>query len=138
MYLLISWVEETSAVYITDSLRHSPPTGQAAMPCLQLQLAFCLGFWLSIFLLCLERTLAMFGRQLYDILTLFLLNNLCRGLFLGKCLFIIVRKLWPILVATSSFHGGWNQIIFLVLICFYQLSLDHPQKIYQRLLVLIT
>ena len=65
-----------------------------------------------------EIVASMFLEQENDILIVFLLKILARGLFLGKCLSMSLRNSFPNLVFIARLNVGLYQIIFLFLALF--------------------
>ena len=67
------------------------------------------------FLLCASTMFLIFGMQLYDIFTVFLLNIGRRTCPLGKHSSTVRRNCFPTLVFTRISKGGLYQVIFLFL-----------------------
>ena len=82
-----------------------------------LQLQPLVSMWVDdpvIFLLCPEIIRVMLGMLLQLNFTVLLLKYFPNAEPLGKCLSIMARYFLAKLVLTSSFHGGQNQITFLL------------------------
>ena len=117
----VGWLVVTVAWYTMDDSWHFPSNGQLFL-FRQLQLLLSSGFF-SCDLLCWSIFVLTFGMQLYESLSVFLLNigfNLWPS---GKLSSIIVMNLFPTLVFTCMSKGGLNHVMFLFrfLFCWFLL-----------------
>ena len=102
----------TVASYITQLVRHLPPTGHFCVPPWQLHMRPP-SVWFSScrsFLLCPDTAWAILGIHLQDNLTVWRLKSLCRGLLGGKEESSKVRNSLPTLLFTFMEQGGLNQV----------------------------
>ena len=72
----------------------------------------------------MESVCLTLGRQLKLTFIVSLLKILLSLLFLGKCLSINVRNVFATFVATLMLEGGFNQVIFRLLVMFFSLFLS--------------
>ena len=116
MYSAVVLVVVAVALYMMGPWVHSPLRGQLDF-ILQLQdLVVCAAIWGCIILaLWLVIMVFMFGEQLYESLTLFLLMIDLSRWWEGKCLSRRQRNFFPMFVVQAEFQGGLNHIMFLCL-----------------------